>query len=103
MGEYVAIFKGKYASYPVEVEELNNWRSAVQRIPPESLKTCVDPELLDSLVLSKKIPDVSSTGALTNDQLKIWMESTVRASHKDTCLKWKPLYHASTWRKAVQI
>lgn len=60
MGEDIAALKIKFASNVNKVAELNRDRVVEQHIPPDGIKTCVEPELLASIFSLGASPGVTS-------------------------------------------
>lgn len=82
MGEDVSTFKIKYDAYLNKVAEFNKGRAKEQTLPPAGYKSCIEPELLSSLVLLNTFPAREMVDDVTDEDVSGWLKTRSRVSGK---------------------
>ncbi|PXF46452.1 hypothetical protein BWQ96_03777 [Gracilariopsis chorda] len=83
--ESIRVFLRKYDQYSTEIKEKARQHTvtntlSVKPVEPVSLKFCVDPEYLESALALNRIPFVTDIDALTDQDLRAYLEKKAEPS-----------------------
>ena len=75
-------FEVEFSAYAERVRQLNQTRPANQRIPPATLKQCIQPKLLHSMCILGLIEGSASAEDASEYQVKKWFDETIKSTTK---------------------